>query len=356
MSTPASRQPTADQLTRLHPLHSLSELRRRELAALCFLETVPAGQDPFRMRAADSHIAYLLEGELSVRYGAADVRQFHGKPEGLLYPLPTRPAVTSAQALSDATLLRIDRDLLDILLTWDQLTASLSHDVAVPAHSTTPVPNLRFKVLAELSATQLEELIEHLERVERPAGTVLIREGEPGDYYYLLESGAARVTRQVGGEDQVLATFGPGGAFGEEALVTDNPRNATVTLTRDSVLHRLAKRDFQKLLKAPLLHMLPPSEAAHRAAVGAVWVDVRYPSEYQYDRLPGAFNMPLNEIRNAVGVLSRDRDYLCYCESGRRAAAAAFLLSQHGYRAFALAGGLRQVADLGILTPQHETP
>jgi len=67
---------------------------------------------------------------------------------------------------------------------------------------------------------------------------------------------------------------------------------------------------------------------------------VRYPSEYQYDKFPGAINIPLSEVRNAVGVLDRQREYVLYCQSERRSAAAAFLLAQRGYRAFLLAGGL----------------
>jgi rhodanese-related sulfurtransferase len=80
-------------------------------------------------------------------------------------------------------------------------------------------------------------------------------------------------------------------------------------------------------------------EARQKITNGAQWIDVRYPSEYQYDGLPGAINIPLAEIRNAFGVLDKSREYVLYCQSERRSAAAAFLLAQRGYRAFLLAGG-----------------
>jgi len=50
---------------------------------------------------------------------------------------------------------------------------------------------------------------------------------------------------------------------------------------------------------------------------------VRYPSEYQYDKLPGAINVPLAEVRNMFAVLDRSKEYVAYCQSGRRSAAAA---------------------------------
>ena len=81
-------------------------------------------------------------------------------------------------------------------------------------------------------------------------------------------------------------------------------------------------------------------EARQRVISGAQWVDVRYPSEYQYDKLPGAINIPLSEIRNAFGVLDTRKEYIIYCQSERRSSAAAFLLAQRGYKAYLLQGGL----------------
>jgi rhodanese-related sulfurtransferase len=71
-----------------------------------------------------------------------------------------------------------------------------------------------------------------------------------------------------------------------------------------------------------------------------VWLDVRYPSEHQYDKLPGAINVPLAEVRNAFGSLDRTREYIVYCQSGRRSSAACFLFAQHGFRVSVLEGGL----------------
>ena len=103
---------------------------------------------------------------------------------------------------------------------------------------------------------------------------------------------------------------------------------------------RLEKKDFIDLLREPLLHRVSMEEAQQKILAGAQWIDVRYPSEFQYDRLPGAINIPLSEIRNAFGLLDKDREYVVYCQSERRSSAATFLLSQQGYRAYLLQGGL----------------
>jgi rhodanese-related sulfurtransferase len=75
-------------------------------------------------------------------------------------------------------------------------------------------------------------------------------------------------------------------------------------------------------------------------ASGAQWIDVRYPAEFVHDGLPNAINIPLNEIRRAAPLLDAGREYVAYCQSGRRSAAAAFLLSQRGLRASVPADGL----------------
>ena len=149
----------------------------------------------------------------------------------------------------------------------------------------------------------------------------------------------------------LLAELKSGDTFGEEALVSEAKRNATVTMKNGGALLRLDKKDFIELLREPLLHRVSMEEAQQKVLEGAQWIDVRYPSEYQYDQLPGAINIPLSEIRNAFGLLDKDREYVLYCQSERRSSAATFLLSQRGYRALparrrAVGGGRREAGGM----------
>jgi len=207
--------------------------------------------------------------------------------------------------------------------------------------------NLRSGAFANLPPAHIAELLNRFSRLEVNAGDVIIREGDEGDYYYVIESGRAMVTRLVGGVVVTLADLKSGDAFGEEALVSDAKRNATVTMKLPGVLLRLAKHDFIALLKEPLLNRIQMAKALDKVAAGAQWLDVRYPSEFQYDRLSGAINIPLAEIRNAFNVLDKSREFVVYCQSGRRSAAAAFLLAHRGFKVFLLDGGLWAVRKSG---------
>lgn len=104
---------------------------------------------------------------------------------------------------------------------------------------------------------------------------------------------------------------------------------------------RLNKQDFVELLKAPLLNKISMADAESKVAAGAVWLDVRFPSEYEYDHLPNAVNAPLHEIRSMLDKLDKSKLYIAYCQTGRRSSAAAFILAQNGFKVVVLENGTR---------------
>lgn len=89
----------------------------------------------------------------------------------------------------------------------------------------------------------------HLEWVEVPAGQVLMTQGEPGDSMYLSISGRLRAyVRGDDGEERMVREMARGQIVGELSLYTDSPRSATVVAVRDTVLVRLGKDAFHRLL------------------------------------------------------------------------------------------------------------
>ena len=186
----------------------------------------------------------------------------------------------------------------------------------------------------------IKGLLEKMETIMVEAGDVIVNQGEPGDYYYVLTEGEAMVTRMV-----ELATLEPGASFGEEALVSGATRNATVTMKSDGLLMRLSKEDFNALLKDPLLDRVTPDDARARINKGAVWLDVRHAKEFAHSRLPKSINIPLHEMRIRMEELDKKKHYVCVCSTGRRSSAAAFLLVQNGFQASVLNGGLKIMAQ-----------
>ena len=341
-------------LAALEPISSFSPSRLRELLDYCHVESVMQGDDPFKDKPPAGHSVYLLRGELEVVYEDGNRVLIRSGSEWARHPIGKRqPNIRSAQALSKVQLLRVDDDLLDRMVTWDQIAHH--EDVKPTAEGSESAvkrllnsgmfsaENLSNSPFAHLPSANIGKLLDRIEAIAVWDKDVIIREGEEGDFYYLIESGRAQVTRLVGGANLVLAEIKAGDVFGEEALISDSKRNATVTMKSNGVLLRLKKQDFLELMQEPLLHRISYQDAKAKVAQGAVWLDVRHPPEYRYDKLPGAINVPLNDIRNAIGVLGKATPYVAYCQSGRRSAAAAFILAQAGYDVYVLENGLWSV-------------
>jgi rhodanese-related sulfurtransferase len=345
------RKVDIEVLGTLDPVASMSSHRIKELADLCFVERARAGTELFSAHGAAGQSVYLLDGEIELVMSDGKSRRIEGGKTEARHPLGKGGGV-QAKALTDVELVRIDDDLLDIMATWDQLAAVTSPEVQPGAaeHQAVAnwsilsgmfsVSNLQFGAFSQLPSANIEELLKRFKRVEADRGQVIIREGAEGDYYYVVEAGRCTVERMIGGVAVQLAELKSGDAFGEEALVSEAKRNATVVMKTDGILLRLDKKDFVQLLREPLLQRISREDARQKVENGAQWLDVRYPSEFQFDRLPGAMNVPLSSIRNAFGVLDKDREYVVYCQSERRSSAATFLLAQQGYKAFLLSGGL----------------
>lgn len=95
-------------------------------------------------------------------------------------------------------------------------------------------------IFAPLPAPALERLARSLESLAVPAGTVVVRKGEPGDLFYVVAAGRFSVDRGER-EPAVLLRCD---CFGEIALLADVPRTATVTAVEDSLVYALAREPF----------------------------------------------------------------------------------------------------------------
>jgi len=195
----------------------------------------------------------------------------------------------------------------------------------------------------------IELMLEHMETVPMRSGEAVVREGEEGDYYYLLVSGAADVIRRVGGgPPKVVATLDEPGGFGEEALISNAKRNATVTMKKSGTVMRLSKDDFSDYVKDPMLSWFSPMEAQQKVAKGAKWIDVRPEPESTKSHLHGAISIPMEKLREKAEELDKEKSYICYCRNGRLSSTAAFLLRQNGISAGVLRGGLQSLERAGM--------
>ena len=203
---------------------------------------------------------------------------------------------------------------------------------------------LQTKAFHKIPPANIQAIFMRMEQVNYRAGDLVIKQGEEGDYFYVVTDGRCAVTREtpLNKEGIRLAELGPGDTFGEEALISDAQRNATVTMLTDGSLMRLKKEDFQTLMNEPMLQWVNFERAGQIIAGGGKWLDVRLPSEFENFHQADAINIPLYFIRLKIGTLDQNTNYVVCCDTGRRSSAGAYILSERGYQAYVLRGGINK--------------
>lgn len=336
-------------LATLRSFTPLDGLKRENLAALArktTLRRLDEGRVLFKEGDTDKRTFYLVSGELELSSGDRLVGSLKaGSPEARNPVAPGQPRRFTARAVTDVDYLSIDSDMLDVLLTWDQTgTYEVSEITAEgsPDNDDWMTVLLQTKAFHRIPPANIQALFMRMERVNYKAGEIVIKQGDEGDFFYVITRGRCVVTREtpLNREGIRLAELGVGESFGEEALISESKRNATVTMLTDGSLMRVSKEDFNVLLNEPLLRWVDYGQAQDIIARGGLWLDVRLPSEYEIWHPEGALNIPLYFIRLKMKTLDRSVPYVVVCETGRRSSAAAFLLSERGYDASCLRGGL----------------
>ncbi len=336
-------------LKTLVPPQSLNAENFQELASKTVVEEVVAGRLLFKKGDIDRKNIYVLSGDVEligvdgkitvVRGGTPEARHAIGGQQ---------PRQLTAKARNKVTVTRIDSDLLDILLTWDQLSGIEVEEVS--AHEEEEEGDwmtriLQSKAFLRIPPANIQHMFMRLQEFPVKAGQDVIKQGEDGDFYYIICHGRCKVTREsANGASVTLAQLSDGDAFGEEALISANKRNATITMETDGLLMRLSKSDFEELLKAPMLNEVDIEQAKGMVAKGTVLLDVRMDSEHKAGSIKGSLNIPLFMLRLKADSLDKSKSYICYCETGRRSSAAAFLLSEYGLDCYVLKGGLQGIS------------
>ena len=340
------------QIRSLSPINSLNPENAQDLISKISAETIQPGGYIFKNGDMDKCHVYVLKGTVelvqdkkiikTIKAGSADGLQpiAHGFP---------RPASLRAKTL--ALITRINSDMIDIMLTWDQ-TGNYAVGALDDEEDETDWMSriLQTRAFHRIPPANIQAMFMRMESVSYKPGEKIIEQDAEGDYFYIIKEGRCLVTRATPANPNgvKLATLSVGDSFGEEALISDAKRNATVTMLTPGHLMRLNKEDFNSLLNEPLLNWVDYAEAKALVEAGAIWFDVRLPTEHKAKHIKGSINIPLIFLRMKANSLDTKKKYVIYCDTGRRSSAASFLLNEKDIESYVLRDGV-DTADAGDL-------
>lgn len=331
-----------DCLKQFIPINSLTSVHIGVLAEETRLENHPAGSWLFTQGDRDSDALFLLKGEVKlIAKDAKHPRLIEGGADSARYALShLKPRQYSGLAASDVVVARVDGWLLDRLVTFEQALNLEAADFGEDPDQDWITRFLKGNAFHKLPTSNISALLARFQPIKVRPGQVIIRQGEQGEHYFVIKSGEADVLRKSNSEVDVVAQLSSGEGFGEEALLSDAPRNATVVMTTPGELMRLDRVDFDELLREPIVDWISPQAVGAAIKSGTKLIDVRLEDEVREGTIKGSLNLPLNRLREKMSNLDKNLSYIVFCQTGSRSCAAAFLLTREGFKASVLRGGL----------------
>ncbi|MDR2215059.1 MAG: cyclic nucleotide-binding domain-containing protein [Nevskiaceae bacterium] len=330
-------------LAQFSPLDGMKQENQISLARKMALHKLDPGTLLFREGDQARNTIWLVSGAVSLSEGNQVSGMVTAGTPDARNPIAFKNAPPrSCRAIDEVEYLSIDSELLDMILTWDQTGVYEVTELRSAPPDDWMSTLLQSRAMQRIPPTNLQAIFMRMQRTPMRAGDVVIRQGDEGDYFYAIVSGKCAVTRETPlSKDGIrLAELTVGDIFGEDALISESKRNASVTMLTDGILMRLNKQDFRELLNEPVLRWVNAEQARTLVAQGGRWLDVRLPSEFQNSAVDDAINIPLVFIRLKLNLLQKDTPYVVYCDTGRRSSAAAFILVEKGFNAYVLRGGV----------------
>jgi len=205
---------------------------------------------------------------------------------------------------------------------------------------------LRAPIFQNLAPVYLQQILINLQDVRYKPGDVIIKQGEAGKYFYLIRSGRCALTRKASEHAKSirLLELAENETFGEDALLSGEPRSVTITALSDMLLSRIDKEHFIKLIKEPALKYIDYAELVAKQKSGAVVIDVREAREYEKGSIEGSRNIPFFSLRlHAKDLEQQKKTTIVVCNDGALSEAGAFVLLKNSVDVFILKAGIQGI-------------
>ena len=336
-----------DILRRFIPLNTLSDERFQELIDGLSLEQVAKGSVVFDQGDEKKEFIYLISGSIALYAGQMEMESIATGSEAARFAIAHQlPRKVKGVAKTKLRIVRVPSNKLDQGKA-KEVSSTYTVDEPSSEGGDWMATMLQSPVFQRLPAANLQKVMMKMEEVAFQPGETVVKQGDPADYYYIIKRGTCELTRQSSKSAKPikLAELHDCASFGEDALLSDAPRNVTVTMKGEGQLLRLTKDDFITLVKEPVLQYLEYADAEKQAKEGAAWLDVREVDAYQNGHIDDSINIPFFSLRMKVSSLKHDQVQLLVCEEGRTSEAAAFLLLKFGFNAYILKGGMESLAN-----------
>lgn len=338
-----------DLIKQFAPLFHIDHKYHNQVAEELRLITAKPEEVVIRKSRNPKLMHYLVSGIVEVRESFEERRLIRHTETtcGRALEASIKPNA-SVKAVEECILLVANADKVDQYLSWsqdysifylDECDLSVEDNDLIDDDFQEDWDNvfIRSKLAANLSNRAIHQLLNQLEDIEVQDGEKVVKANSPGDYFYIIKQGHAVVETAANGPFKGQSfELGAGSYFGDEALVAETIRNATVTMTSNGVLGRLNIDAFNQLIKQHLVSQL--SDDIDIKTDHVKILDVRFPCEFKRDHLENSVNLPIHSLRSQLDEMKDSLLYVISPANDSRAELATYLMRQAGFEAYQMRG------------------
>lgn len=336
----------------IRQLIPLSTMPINQFTTLCQNMTVEdAAENSFLFKKNDTEndLIYLIDGSITLQSKELKVEIVKSGTESSRFALAHQiPRKIDAYSNTTVRFLRLNPDIINALpsISYEESASYMVIDEPDDENNDDDwmTTLLKSPLFRALPPANLQQIIISLEEVEFKKGESIIKQGDPGDYYYLIKNGHCLISRKpsANAKDIKLAQLRTQDTFGEDSLLSGESRNVSITALTNITLLRLNKDKFISLIKDPSLKFVSHAQIKDKLSDGAILIDVRSPDEFNKHHLPDSINTPFFSLRMQLKTLNKKKPVIVVCANGKTSEAAAFLLLRHKFKALILKGGMQQ--------------
>ena len=317
-----------NQLRQMTPFATMSDDRSRAVIDQGRFMQISEGHLLFKRSTDNVTSHFLLSGQLSLVNDAFENTPFtpeNGMRQGMVDESEIH--IVSAVAVGECVIFEIERDKLE-QFKEDDKKSWMENLLSTPLFEFVPPSNI-------------QALFKRFEPIAVGANQTIITQGDEGDYFYVIKTGRVAIDQTTSEEVKRVAEMGAGSGFGQDALISDAPRNATVTTLESCELMRLSEGDFSELLMTPVIEYVTFEEVEAVKSMQSkppVFVDVRSNLEVQpLDISDPVKRIPLPMLRDEMKALESDPIYFVIGPKRPKIAElAAYLLNEAGFTAYVI--------------------
>ncbi len=338
--------PDASVIRTFFPLCHLPQISFNQLCRNLEVKTAQPGDFIFELGQQQNHLVYILTGKVSLQLEEFKLESIQAGTESARFALAHQiPRKVNACAETQTRYICIDADTVKMLQQQGNTSEDSSEMIVEEPEENDQdwmTTLLKSPIFRALPPANLQRIMMNLKSMDYAKGDTIIRQGEAGDYYYLIKQGECLLLRQPSPKIKPikLGELKAQDTFGEDAIISGQPRSVSVIAKTDVSVLRLDKEHFIELIKKPSLKFIDLEQAQQKIAQGGILIDLRPPDEFNKQPLENSINIPFFSLRMHLNTLDRKQPCILVCADGKISEAAAFLLLRKKFDAWILEGGL----------------